>query len=388
MERKKISFTIGELHQLVWKESISRLAKRLEFNETVIRLKCKELGIPTPTSAYWSRLKFGKPVEITALPKSLDAMQVVVLEDKKKRRRPQMHENVLNGNTDQVTKASEKGKALPSKTSKKKREHPLVEQTRSEFKRQSRIAPNNWEELRKSIPHLSIQVSKEHRERALAIFDMIIKGLINQGYQVKIDKNGHTIAVIEDIKIPMRIREKTKRVRSTKEKRYSWEEYEYVPTGILVFVTELFSFRRKEYYDMPFVKLEDKADRIVERIIAEGIEEHEENVRWEIERKEKAKQEQLEKERRLKVNAELEKFKDLFRLQTRWHQAETMRAFLDTYEEIFSASNDFNEEQQNWLEWARKKTEWYDPFIEDDDELMRGIDRDKLEPLPMNDVWY
>lgn len=222
----------------------------------------------------------------------------------------------------------------------------------------------------------------------MTIFNAIIKALNKQGYQVTTDEGGHTIAMIEDIKIPMRIREKKERVRSTKEKRFSWKEYEYVPTGILVFVTELYSFRRKEYYDMPFVKLEDKTDRIVERIIAEGVEEHKENIRWEFKRKEEAEQKQLEKERRQRVNEELEKFKDLFRLQKRWRQAETMRAFLDTFEEIFGASNDFNDEQKNWLAWARNKADWYDPFIEDDDEFMNGIDRDKLEPLPVKDDWY
>lgn len=387
METKKINFTIGELHQLVWVESISRLAKRLDFNETVIRHKCKELGIPTPTSAYWSRLKFGKSVEITALPKSVDAKQVVVLEDKTKKRYPQKQESVPNSNTDQSATSTEKVKALPSKASKKKSEHPLVMQTRNEFKRQSRIAPHDWEELRKSIPHLSIYVPKEHRERALAIFDLIIKGLNMQGYKVIINERGHSLAVIIDVEIPIHIREKRKRVPNKAPQR-TWPKYDYKHTGILVFVSELFSWRRKEYYDTPFVKLEEKVDVIVERMIAEGLKEHQEKIEREVRRKQEAEQKQLEKERRLHVNAELEKFKDLFRLQKRWHQAETIRAFLDTYEEVLGASNDFSDDQQNWLDWARKKTEWYDPFIEDDDELMEGIDRDKLEPLPVKNGWY
>lgn len=387
MDTKKLNFTIEELYQLVWKESISRLAKRLDFNETVIRQKCKELGIPTPTSAYWSRLKFGKSVEIAALPKSVDVKQVVVLEDKTKKRYPQKQESVPNSNTDQSATSTEKGKSMPSKTDKKKREHPLVMQTRNEFKRQSRIAPHDWEELRKSIPHLSISVTKEQRERAYAIFDSIIKGLNRQGYQVTTNEHGNTKAIIMDIEIPIRIREKTKRVVKANQSG-RWPEYEYPYTGILVFVSELRPWRRKEYYDKPFVKLEEKADVIIERIIAEGLEEHRRKIESAIKRKQEAEQKQLEKERRLRVNAELVKFKDLFRLQKRWHQAETMRAFLDTYEEVLGASNDFSDEQQNWLDWARKKTEWYDPFIEDSDELLEGIDRDKLEPLPVKDGWY
>jgi len=221
----------------------------------------------------------------------------------------------------------------------------------------------------------------------LAIFDMIIKGLNRQGYKVIINERGHSIAVIIDVEIPIHIREKRKRVPN-KDPQRTWPKYDYKHTGILVFVSELCSWRRKEYYDTPFVKLEEKVDVIVERMIAEGLEEHRRKIESAIKRKQEAEQKQLEKERRLRVNAELEKFKDLFRLQKRWHQAETMRAFLDTYEEVLGASNDFSDEQQNWLDWARKKTEWFDPFIEDDDELMEGIDRDKLEPLPVKDGWY
>ena len=387
MGNKKQQFTIEELHQLVWKESISRLAKRLDFNENVIRQKCKELGIPTPTSAYWSGLKFGKSVEITALPKSVDPNQVLVLEDKLKKKRRSDKPSEQSNRAKDISNEGKKEVVQPAQSDKKQREHPLVVQTRNEFKRQSRIAPHDWEELRKSIPHLSISVTKEQRERAYAIFDSIIKGLNRQGYQVTTNEHGNTKAIIMDIEIPIRIREKTKRVVKANQSG-RWPEYEYPYTGILVFVSELRPWRRKEYYDKPFVKLEEKVDVIVERMIAEGLKEHQEKIEREVRRKQEAEQKQLEKERRLRVNAELVKFKDLFRMQKRWHQAETMRAFLDTYEEVLGASNDFSDEQQNWLDWARKKTEWFDPFIEDDDELMEGIDRDKLEPLPVKDGWY
>jgi hypothetical protein len=35
--------------------------------------------------------------------------------------------------------------------------------------------------------------------------------------------------------------------------------------------------------------------------------------------------------------------------------------------------------------WARKKADWYDPFIELNDEDLERIDRDKLEPIPLKD---
>jgi len=86
MEQKKITFTVHELHQLIWKESISKIAKRTKLNETEIRKKCKELGIPTPTSAYWSQLKFNKNVQIIALPHSIESKRTITFEIKPTRK--------------------------------------------------------------------------------------------------------------------------------------------------------------------------------------------------------------------------------------------------------------------------------------------------------------
>jgi len=38
-----------------------------------------------------------------------------------------------------------------------------------------------------------------------------------------------------------------------------------------------------------------------------------------------------------------------------------------------------------WLEWARSKADWYDPFIEIHDDLLDSIDRETLAvPKPMH----
>ena len=32
----------------------------------------------------------------------------------------------------------------------------------------------------------------------------------------------------------------------------------------------------------------------------------------------------------------------------------------------------------NWLDWARKKADWYDPFMEADDDIFQDLDRDSF----------
>lgn len=367
MEQKKITFTVHELHQLIWKESISKIAKRTKLNETEIRKKCKELGIPTPTSAYWSQLKFNKHVQIIALPQGIDPKRTITFEIKPPKK------------TTRTKKVIKVGEMTDF--------HPLVKQAKNEFiRRQNKKQSNRWDYEEERIPILSIQVSSEHIDRALSIYDAVIKQLFQRGYSVEVTQHG-TIAIVQGIRIPLRLREKDKRVLKT-DRKYTWDQYDYIATGNLVFVIELRAWRRKEYYDTEYVKLEEKTDKIVENIIKQGIEEREWEIRSEINRKLEEERKQLELERKKRTNAELEKFNAILIQQNRWHQAQIMRDYLNQYENYFQNLNQLDEQKKEWLDWARKKADWYDPFIELNDEVMKRIDRDKLEPIPLKDGWW
>jgi len=367
MEQKKITFTVHELHQLIWKESISKIAKRTKLNETEIRKKCKELGMLTPTSAYWSRLKFNKQVQIIALPQGIDPKRTIIFEIKPLKKTTKTKEVIKVGEMIDF--------------------HPLVKQAKNEFiRRQNRKQSYTWDYHEERTPILSIHVSSEHIDRALSIYDAVIKQLFQSGYSVEVTQHG-TIAIVQGIKIPLRLREKYKRVLKP-DRKNDWDQYDYIATGNLVFVIELHAWRRKEYYDTEYVKLEEKTDKIVENIIKQGVDEREWEIQCEINRKLKEEQKQLDLERKKRTNAELEKFNAILIQQNRWHRAQIMRDYLNHYENYFQNLNQLDEQKKEWLNWARKKADWYDPFIELNDEVMERIDRDKLEPISLKDGWW
>jgi hypothetical protein len=41
--------------------------------------------------------------------------------------------------------------------------------------------------------------------------------------------------------------------------------------------------------------------------------------------------------------------------------------------------NDF--ESQEWIDWAKKKIDWYDPFIQAEDDLLNDSDRTKIAEI-------
>ena len=60
--------TREELYKLIWKEPVTKVAEKMGVPAPILRKFCHRLNIPTPSSGYWSKLQFGKPVEIPPLP--------------------------------------------------------------------------------------------------------------------------------------------------------------------------------------------------------------------------------------------------------------------------------------------------------------------------------
>ena len=69
----------------------------------------------------------------------------------------------------------------------------------------------------------------------------------------------------------------------------------------------------------------------------------------------------------------------LLKQAQRWEKTTVIRNYSDNVEAKAFAGHGVSDELNNWLSWARKKADWYDPLIEAEDELLKGVDRDKLE---------
>ena len=60
----------------------------------------------------------------------------------------------------------------------------------------------------------------------------------------------------------------------------------------------------------------------------------------------------------------------------RWHKSEQLRNYLDTYENNMRERGLLSADIIKKIMWARKKADWYDPFIESEDEVFKDLDRD------------
>lgn len=54
--------TRAKLHEMVWSEPMSHIAKRFGISDVTLRRICERHEIARPSPGYWSKLAYGKPV--------------------------------------------------------------------------------------------------------------------------------------------------------------------------------------------------------------------------------------------------------------------------------------------------------------------------------------
>jgi len=136
------------------------------------------------------------------------------------------------------------------------------------------------------------------------------------------------------------------------------------------------------YYEIDFKDgkqpVEVQLPLILANIEIIGEKEHQQAIDWE--RKEQLRKEMehirlnLEKRKR----TELARFRELLAKAKRLDQTEIIRSYIKVVEENAINNNSITPDLRDWISWAKRKANWFDPMIEADDELLDGVDRSTL----------
>ncbi len=365
----KITFTREELYQLVWSEPMLTIVNKYLISDTGLRKICISTDIPLPRAGHWMKLKFGQKIPQPPLPKTKSLKTTIELE-----LRP-------------LELLKVKGVLSPAKTKKILIEQELAE-TLSVSKRLSKpekIIVQAKENLTRKdtyprnglisthIGFVSISVSKQNIPRALRFMDTFIKSLRARGHDYIIGTRENYV-LIKGEEIETGLREKTMQAPSTDK----WSKYDYVPSGALVLKTGKWSYK-KEWTDSKQL-LEQQISAIIGWMETLADKNIEQDKIWEIQRKIREEEERKEKEWQLRKEKELSDFKNIITKSSRWQKASELRSYIEAVEAKAMASNQLTDKLRDWLHWLRDKADWYDPFIEKEDELLADIDRDTLSP--------
>lgn len=223
------------------------------------------------------------------------------------------------------------------------------------------------------IGFVRIAVSKPNIPRALRIMDTLIKSLRARGHEYFVGTRENYVSINGE-EIQIALREKTSQTNSTNRRT----KYAYIPTGLFVLKTGRWS-HKKEWTDGKQL-LEHQISAIIAWMEALADKNIQENKKWEINRKVREEEERKEREWQQRKDKELEDFKKVITQSSRWQKAGELRSYIEAVESKALACNQLTDKLRDWLKWLRNKADWYDPFIEKVDELLKDIDRDTLSP--------
>jgi len=357
-----------ELYSLVWSKPVSTILKEYPIKITAFKRLCKENEIPLPKNGYWVKLKHNKKVEIIPLPKT-DKVNVTI---SLKGKGLELSENNL------LIEEIKGDKSLTSSVAKKiSKPDEIVIRTRDYYsKRRKTRYPRITKIPKEGI--FSLNVSEAVEKRAFRFIDALIKLARKRGHDLKIitdhkyyNYNGTKLIVFDEY-FDIRLREVNKRV--IEENESGWKESKYFPTGKLCLKVD--EYPSYEWTDTKTKTLEDKLPNILAYFEIRAKREIKERIERDIWHKEYERKKKIEEELKIKRNKELEKFKSVINHSSRWQKAMDLRNYIQTVESNAIENNKLTSELKDWLQWIKDKADWYDPLIEKEDELFRGVDRD------------
>ncbi len=358
-------FTRKELYDTLWAEPATVLLKKYDITQSALKKLCQDMNIPLPENGHWQKIKFGKAVSAHPLPSEYSGEHEVSLMLKVEGDQNNLTflspRSILQKN---IEVDQELFLNVPDKLTNPDK---LIIAARESLKEREKWLDNGLVNTRSE--GLSIKVAPDNVSRALRFMDTLIKNLRKRGYFFS-SENNQAKLVIEGEKIAIALREKLDRVPV--KGNYSWEQYDYRPSGIFIF-SIVISYRNFEWKDGK-VSHEKQLSKIIAGLELKAKEWKEENNRIKAFWAERKKEDQIRQEIEQKKQKELSDFKDLLKESEQWNQAKVLREYIDAIEAKANENSTMSEERKNWLSWVRKKIDLFDPIIKREDEALKNIE--------------
>ncbi len=328
--------TREELYDLVWSESMSKLARRLGLSDRGLAKACARANVPVPGRGYWAKLKHGKRVHRPPLPPAAaGGRQVIeVARGPRKSDVPALPPDVVE---EMAREASPERKiAVPKDLS---HPHAIVRAWLEEWRRQRQA-------LTSSPPGVALppqRLTKSERRR-LRILSALCKALDARDYRVAADPNDrHNLTVmVGGEKVEFRLAHRQRQVKrplSAEEKAQWFNAMAGREFRVEQQATDELLFRirsvwwpdrraRREWADKPGRPLEQQLNDIVAGLTAAAAVQREQRISQE-EAARRHRQEELERQKRQEAEeAEARRFEELVRQVGQWRQANEIRAYV------------------------------------------------------------
>lgn len=319
---------------------------------------CNRMKIPTPYPGYWRQVERRKNPPKTRLGRGRAGGQTTIT---------------------LVRRGVEEGPVSPFVILRRQieLEHHSDLSVPRRFGRLHPLIANAKEGLNNGPPEnkssVNIDVSPINKRYALRLLNAIILLFIKRGHHVEgncfiIGGTRWLFSLTERLETP---------VDGSSPQRHK-------PTNVFKFKVEGYS--KFVFNDTKRERLEKKLSKIVARLELAAKEQREQQLRqsrFQEERQERMRVELEEKQRTEKyladLNAkkkkELAAFKDLLQTSERFFRANLIRSYITEVKRTAMTRGTMTEDLIDWIVWAQKKCNWYDPLVNAPDELLGDIDK-------------
>jgi len=283
---EKITLTRQELYDLVWKESLIALSKRFNIPYANFRKICIKMNVPIPPNGHWSKIQFGKPIDIIELPQDYHSENEIELylstDDISNQEGLTFHKK---SDVELIKEDKTLPLIVPIKLTNPDK---LVEEAHKRLTEYKYNRYNDHGMVRSEDGALKIRVARENIGRAFRFMDTLIKLLRARGHNIVVDYN-RASAVIDGEKFDISLMEKCKKVTPDRE----GDSAIYEHTGVLYFTIEGYYGRHWMDGNVP---IEEKLADILAKLEALAKREKEENQYYAEQRRIQEEQERIIRE--------------------------------------------------------------------------------------------
>jgi len=392
MDNNFMTITRKQLYDEIWEISLSRVAKKYDLHYAKFINSCKEYNIPTPTPSYWTKKKMGLDIkaDIVSLP-AFDKEEIaLVLKGREKYISNEIDEKekvIIDVEILDFLKKEEQDKLAKVIYELDKNKHRNMHKTISNYKNKRKEERREERQRNQYNPYYNIHdyvetgyfvnVSKFEKERFMKILSSIyyaieeLGGKVNDDFSIKI---GNELVNIEIEELKTKVdheltKEEAQKLLeyedSKKHNRYAYSpnirKYDYIYNGKFKITFESGNYIK----ETDKVKLETRIGDIIIKI----YQKHEQLRLVRLEREEREKKEQEERKREQDHRNIIKE--EAIKLIKLVNEAEDYRVASEIrkYTEAMELKGNSSEETKEWIEWANKKADWYDPTVSMNDEV-------------------
>ena len=416
---RDIQITRRQLYDEIWELSLAGVCRKYDLNYSKLREICRAAEVPVPSSGYWTRKKMGKDVsgdiaELTGAPDMIISIPTDELTagDRKIKKNKTEKEKENNKTPEPESESEQVQETNPATVSEDitwddkvlsflpheernkvltAAQNLIVDNTRlhrvlvshkkkdSEYRALLRKEQNtSGYNTRTNKEQLFFrEMSDEGVTRSLAILNAVFRaveklgGTINDDMTMKIrqDVVRFHMAESQDKVAHELTKKEAKELLEYNEavKKHRWaskpqiRKYDKVYNGKLRIVFGGGPYIR----DSESVKLEDRLGDILISLYEES-----ESVRIAREKREekerkRAEEERIREEQRQRKETEIEHTRELVNLAEDYRIATEIRNYIQAAVEKCGEGITLE-----WINWAERKADWYDPTIAREDELL------------------